>query len=200
MMHTQRSTTGFSLIEILVSIALLSLMSGIGISLYAIVNNSYSRANTISNIQSQGSSMMEQMERTVRSATNATVSTPCDGTGCTLTLTVPTQSLDYQTKNCTTIAYAWQQSNGTLTRSWQNCSNGDTSGSIALFDTTSNASITVDKIATADSIFTLNSSVNGAPTSVLVSMNLLQGGGVSNPSQVPFVTTISLRDYDSTQP
>jgi prepilin-type N-terminal cleavage/methylation domain-containing protein len=200
------TSAGFSLIEILVSIALLSIMSGIGVSLYAIVNNSYTRANTISAIQSQGSSVMEGVERNVRSALSATTSpdyTCPSGTEC-LSLTMPNSSIEYRNSgNCPVTEYDWiapnpPTTNGRLQKAWKNADGSACNGSSPtdLFNSDATKGISVEKVNGQDHIFSVTTSVN-SPTNVLVAMNLMDGVKLNNStrSQVPFITTISLRTY-----
>jgi prepilin-type N-terminal cleavage/methylation domain-containing protein len=204
-----RHQSGFSLIEILVSIALLSIMSGIGISLFAIVNNSYNRANTISAIQSQGSSLMEQIERSIRSASAATVSPDygcLSGASQCLSLAMPTDSLEYQTNgNCEVTEYDWiaptSSSNGRLQRAWKNKDGSACNGSATdLFSIDAKDGISVERVNGQTGVFAVTTSAN-SPTSVLVALDLKQGvslkpaSGDDNRSQVPFITTVSLRKY-----
>ena len=53
---------GFSLIELLISIALLGIMGGIGVSIFAVINSSYNTANALSKMQTQGSQVLEVLE------------------------------------------------------------------------------------------------------------------------------------------
>ena len=199
---------GFTLVEVLVSIGLMSIMAGIGISLFAIINSSYERANTISNIQSQGSSVMEQVERSIRSASSATTSPsygcPSGVTGC-LSLTIPSDSIEFQTSNCEVTEYSWTaptaSTNGRLQRTWRHRDGSAcTSPTADLFDTSPTKGVSVELVAGQSSIFTITTSAS-SPDNVVIAMNLLQGVSLkpaSAPdtrSQVPFITTISLREY-----
>lgn len=204
-----RNQSGFSLIEILVAIALLSIMSGIGVSLYAIINNAYSRAHTISTIQTRGSSAMEVVERSIRSSTKAVTPATCSGTSCLL-LTISANSSvykDYNIRpsatptNCTKMRYVFtsesQGNNGTLVRQWlddnENSCGPTSEASINLFsigNTPTRDSINVRTLDGAP-IFVLNEPADGVK-SVLIRLNLAQGG-VSNAPSVPITTTVSLR-------
>jgi prepilin-type N-terminal cleavage/methylation domain-containing protein len=209
------SQPGFSLIEILVSIALLSIMSSIGVSLYAIVNNSYSRANSISRIQSQGSSVMEGIERNIRSSINATTSpdyscpttitvngTPATVAQC-LSLQMPNDSIEYKNTQCEITEYDWVDktatTNGRLLRATKladgTICNGGMPADLFNSDTSKGISVEVVNGQTGVFVATVPSS---SPTNVTAAINLLDGvalGGVR--SQVPFITTISLRDYSN---
>jgi prepilin-type N-terminal cleavage/methylation domain-containing protein len=195
---------GFSLIEVLVTVALLSIMSGIGISLYAIINNSYNRAKSISDIQSQGSSIMEQIERSVRSG----VSISSDTADCTgspkacIAITLPPDSLDYKVNGgCDIVEYSYvmatAQDNGTLTRYLKRKDGSNCGGTVQMFDTDNRKGISVEEVAGLP-VFNLVQESTGQPH-VTVALRLVQGvalkGSPDKRSQVPFITTISLRDY-----
>lgn len=208
MMHApSRRQPGFSLIEVLVAIALISILSGIGVSLYAIVNNSYSRAHTISTIQSRASSAIETLERSIRSATEAT-SPSCSASSCSLLLSIAANSTMFSeynnssnpASNCTKVLYTFTagngNDNGTLTRQWQNDAGTSCGGSgiVNVFNSSNppnRDSISVKTLSGAD-IFFLNAPDDGVK-SVLVRMDLRQGGGVTNAASVPITTTVSLR-------
>ena len=206
-MITPSHSNGFSLIEILVSIALLSIMSGIGMSLYAIVNNSYTRANNISKIQSQGSSIMENIERNVRSALSVTTapsySCPNGTTEC-LSLNMPSSSIEYQNSgNCPITEYDWiapsgTTTNGLLKKAWKNIDGSACNGTAAdLFNTDPAKGISVELVNGQSHVFSVTSSAT-SPDSVLIAMNLTDGVAIgSSRSQVPFITTISLRTYSN---
>ena len=71
--HNLASTAGFTLVELLVSIALLSIMAGIGISIYAVINSSYDQSQALSLMQTQGSQVLEVIERSIRGSNRAEV-------------------------------------------------------------------------------------------------------------------------------
>jgi prepilin-type N-terminal cleavage/methylation domain-containing protein len=198
-----KSQLGFSLIELLVSIALLSIMGSIGLTLYAIINNSYQSSNIMSKMQTQGSQAMEVLERSIRGASDArTIPT---GVGCEayaqcLVLGVPSSSLEYQINGgCSQTVYGWKEptasTNGELWRYYLNNDNTECNGSqpIDLFDSHARNGISVEQQAGA--IFATNAGGDGVD-SVRVSFKLAQGVTISNRQvSVPLKTTVSLRDY-----
>ena len=90
---------GFSLIELLVSMALLSIMAGIGLSVFAIINTSYNQSQALSKMQTQGSQVLEVIERSIRGGSNVEVvdssADGCDRAAC-LKIEIPSSSLVYQ--------------------------------------------------------------------------------------------------------
>jgi prepilin-type N-terminal cleavage/methylation domain-containing protein len=113
-------TTGYSLIEVLVSVAILSILSGVGLSIYAITSSSFSKTNAMSKIQGQGSQVVEALGRSIRSSSKATLSTVSPGSGqcpgyidagttCQrLNLVQPSGSIDAsQGYGCLEVNYLW---------------------------------------------------------------------------------------------
>lgn len=208
-----QSQAGFSLIELLVSMALLGIIAGIGVSLFAVINNAYNRADAVSRMQTQGQQMMEQLERSIRSASEVAIvagtddlNDDCTANQC-LILTIPTASIEYTLNGqCQTTAYSWSdanftpglQANGSLKRYTPAGSSGScTLGTIDMFDTNTRTGISVEP--TSGNVFTLSTA--SSITNVSISFNLTQGverkpaSGADNRAKVPLKTTTSLRNY-----
>src|SRR4051794_24291809 len=94
---------GFTLIEILVSIGILSILGGIGVTIYAITSSSFQRADAVNTLQSSGSQVLEMISRSVHSGVDLNVwdadNNPSDCTvanhPCEAVITEPINSLDY---------------------------------------------------------------------------------------------------------
>jgi prepilin-type N-terminal cleavage/methylation domain-containing protein len=206
---TQHETLGFTLIEILVSMALLSILAGIGVSMFGIVNNSYNRANRINTIRTQGSQALEQLERSIRGATSASTDCTNGTTNCSLVLVFPTDSIDYISNGagCTQITYAWikpdfsAKTNGQLTSQYGNCTPGPAPSLASLFDADNQVGVSVEAASSATPIFTINNPASGNSTPTITTKFTLWEGvknssaTPTNRANVPYTSTTSLRNY-----
>lgn len=147
---------------------------------------------------------MEQIERSVRSsvAVSDDLSNCASGADSCLTVTVPPDSLDYQTNgNCDLVIYRHEKptanTNGKLSRALQHKDGTSCGSTIDLFDTDSQKGISVEQIGTQP-VLDVEPAVTGQDR-VIITMDLMQGValGGANRSHVPFITTISLRDYSN---
>lgn len=197
---------GFTLIELLVSIALLSIVGGIGISVFAIINTSYNQSNALSLMQSQGSQVLEVMERSIRGSSGVETATNgqsgCLDTHC-LVVEVPTSSIEYSINGqCSYTIYGWTGErssspvrNGTLSRYYVDNYGSLCNGSvpIVLFDDDPRHGISVQQLD--GDIFKVVTGNDGID-SVNISFNLSSGVAISaDHANVPLRTTVGLRDY-----
>ncbi len=200
-----QSGAGFTLVELLVSIALLGILGGIGVSIFAVINNSYDTANALSRMQTQGAQVLEVLERSIRGASDVEVRShdgDCTDTdNCQVIITIPPNSLEYSINGgCAQTVYDWtaptSEDNGTLTRYYLT-DTGDQcndSTAIQLFDTDERSGVSVRKSDSA-AIFTVNTGDEGI-SSVTIDMVLAEGVTVgSTATTIPLRTTVSLRDY-----
>lgn len=205
----QASSQGFSLIELLVSIALLGIIAGIGVSLFAIINNAYNRADAVSRMQTQGQQSLEQVERSIRSASGvqllSSTDPGCSATQC-LVLTVPAASIEYTLNGgCSLTGYSWTDANftqgsianGSLKRYSPTGGSGTCSAApIELFDADPSTGISVEP--NGGDVFTVNTS--SAISNVAISLTLTQGAqmkpsGNDTRVKVSLKTTTSMRKY-----
>lgn len=194
---------GFSLIELLISIALLGIMGGIGVSIFAVINSSYNTANALSKMQTQGSQVLEVLERSIRGSSDAVVTG--NGGGCSndqcLIITIPSNSIEYSINGgCGKTVYGWTAPtsavNGQLVRYYLTDTNSQCNGSvpIQLFDTDIRAGVSIRQNGT-NNIFTANSGAEGI-NSIVINMVLAEGiAHGANATTIPLRTTVSLRDY-----
>ena len=194
---------GFSLIELLVSIALLGIMGGIGVSIFAVINNSYNTANALSKMQTQGAQVLEVLERSIRSSSDAVVTG--NGGGCNndqcLIITIPSSSIEYSINGgCGKTVYGWtaptSSVNGQMVRYYLTDNNSQCNGSvpIQLFDTDTRAGVSIRQNG-ANNIFTANTGAEGID-SIVINMILAEGiAKGANATTIPLRTTVSLRDY-----
>ncbi len=201
-MNKKHSTSGFTLIEILVSVALLGIMSGIGISLYAIINGAVVKANTINRLQSEGSAVFERLERSVRSAIVVENTNCKEANDACLHLTIPTDSIEYNSNGgCQLVDYYYNKPDGGNGKLWvQSYRNDGTScgDKHELFTSDGPGSISVEAISGTPMFDVVESKVS--PDHVTVSLNLFDGWSADAQQRakrikVPFITSISLRSY-----
>lgn len=96
---TQR---GFTLVELLVSIGILTFIIGIGTTLFTSLTGQYEKASSVTDLQREGERMMEQISRGVRNAS------AISGGGSSITLTIPddTDNLEYSGNGqCTQVQF-----------------------------------------------------------------------------------------------
>ncbi len=99
---------GFTLIELLISIGVLALVTGVIISSFLSLSAAYDKADVVVKVNHEGSRIMEQLSRLIRSAHEATL----NGTN-NLVLTIPTDdsNLEYKANgNCTQEEIYWNTS------------------------------------------------------------------------------------------
>jgi len=198
---------GLSLIELLVSIGLLAILGGIGVSIFAIINTSYNQSQALSKMQTQGSQVLEVIERSIRGSSNVQQvgngQNGCTGNSC-LVIEVPTSSLEYQINGgCNQTVYAWRQpnvsqsKNGSLVRYYLNENNaacGTPSTEIELFDTNPSLGVSIERLD-GDNVFTIIQGSNNIDA-VEIAFNLSTGVNITNgTANVPLRTTVGLRDY-----
>jgi prepilin-type N-terminal cleavage/methylation domain-containing protein len=215
-MTAPTNSSGFTLIEILVSIALLSILSGIGVTIFAVTNNSYARAAKVNLMQAQTSQAMEQFERSVRSASSVTLindasspSCPANSSSCVLTLTMPSNSIDYAASKCDTTIYTWTSpvysgiaTNGTLQLSHGGVSCPDTS-SHTLFDTDAQSGISIEAIDNVTNVLSVTTYTVGSTPGYKVTMefnategvNIKPGGSLANRANLVINRSVVLRNY-----
>lgn len=206
---------GFSLIELLISMALLAIMIGVGASIFLVINNTNSRAVAYTRLQTQGSQNIEVLEKAIRSAGQAQVLNAGD-TGCLsgaascLSLRINSDTIEQKLNNrCYYTLYAWyaptSSSNGRLVRYHRTqtlTSNACPAGTIAdydLFDSDLLSGISVEQVG-ATPLFSVIDGANGIDQ-VKFSMTLIEGIGRKRSSgpevrtKVDFVNTVNMRTY-----
>jgi Tfp pilus assembly protein PilW len=88
----RRTATGYTLIELLLYIALTSGLLIVTVTFYAVVSDARVKTQAATEVDQQGSFLMSYLTQTIRNATS--ISTPSSATsGSSLTLVVPTGSL-----------------------------------------------------------------------------------------------------------
>lgn len=200
---SSRMANGFSLIELLVSMGLLAIIGGIGVSIFAIINTSYNQSNALSQMQTQGSQVLEVIERSVRGASNIhTASSGSDGCLNTLCLIaeIPSNSIEYEINGqCSQTVYGWNNEtasqNGTISRYYLDDFNNLCNGTpIVLFDDHTYTGISVTELDGED-VFTVIDGPDGVDA-VEIAFNLSSGVDVpTDHANVPLRTTVGLRDY-----
>ncbi len=209
-----RKPQGFSLIELLVSMALIGILAGVGGSIFIMVNNANSRSVALSKLQTQNSQNSEVLERAIRSSGKATVLNPnvegclSDATSC-LQLQIVTSSIEYNlNNNCYYTYYAWYAptatANGRLVRYFRNQSLANcpiaASQPFDLFDTDPASGASVESGSAGPSIFLVKLGDEGINT-VLVTAKLAQGvtfkpsSGADNRVTVNMRSSANLRNY-----
>lgn len=115
-----KSGPGFTLIEILVSMGVVSIIAGISITIFLSLSSAYDKANVVSTVNQEGSRVMEQIVRTIRNASNATELTSPAG----VRLAIPRQSgnLEYSSNGgCTQVDVYYDDPSNSLRKVTSSC-------------------------------------------------------------------------------
>lgn len=194
---------GFTLVEILVVIAITAIVGTILVAIFANTLRGSNKAQILSNIKQNGQAVLENMDKTVRGADNV-VCTSADGT----TLTVVRNGLYTRYKFFPSSADAngyIQQDNPVLPETGTSSVCTDPIGTDApavntLTDTGTRTGVSVDCVLSgcaARPVFSRNSS-EGYKDQIIIQFNLKPGTGVPQAisdqiDPVTFKTTIGLR-------
>ncbi|NTV31168.1 prepilin-type N-terminal cleavage/methylation domain-containing protein [candidate division WWE3 bacterium] len=115
-----KKVEGFTLIEILVSIGVMSIIAGISISIFLSLSSAYDKANVVSTVNQEGSRVMEQMVRTIRNASNAVEIASPSG----VRLTIPRQAgnLEYSSNGgCTQVELYYDDPSNSIRKTTSSC-------------------------------------------------------------------------------
>jgi len=185
--------TGFTLVEILISIGIVSIIAGIGISIFVALNATYDKAAVVTNLTHEGGRVMEVISRAVRSASDAQ---SLSG-GSTLQLTIPREdnNLEYANNGqCSQVEIFYHSP--TLSVRKQSLIASCEDGSPPCL-TTAPCVLTSDGIDVLDLVFTVTDNVN-APDAVVIDFNIRQDASLSDPQQQAsqqFQKTVLTRGY-----
>ncbi len=198
--HKPQTTnqTGFTLIEILVTVAILGLISTVAISIFTSMTAAYNKSSIINELREEGSRVMDDMERLVRSSSEANCinaagsPTTCPTSG--LGLTLSEGSLEYlQNGSCKEVKFQKQSAankNDHIYKFLSDCEVGAIgAGEMTNIDTTSGVNV-----------LTLTFNVTGSdPKVVKIYLTLEQGlaaaGRQDYQANVNLETTVSTRSY-----
>lgn len=189
----QSKQRGFTLIEVLVSMGVLSIISGIAITIFVTVSSSYDKANVIKTLNSEGNQVMERVTRAVRSATGATQVSPSR-----LRLEIPRESdnLEYSNNGeCTQIEIF---KDGTNIKKQAINSSCDDLGNAPCTESAP-CLLTNDNVEVTDLVFGVTVNNNG-PEHIKINLSLRQDPSLSNPdpqqqASVDFESTVLTRGY-----
>jgi len=108
MLQPNKTQTGYTLIELLLYVAIVGSLLTLGHLLFGMVAEARVKNQTVSEVDEQGTAIMDYMTQTIRNATSIT--TPTVGlNGPSLTLAVPTVGLSptiFNTSGATTLGYS----------------------------------------------------------------------------------------------
>jgi prepilin-type N-terminal cleavage/methylation domain-containing protein len=190
-----REKSGYTLIEILVTIAILSIIAGVTITTYLTAYRSYVSSQILNQLQEDGERIMKQLERSVRSSTNALLYS--SGSTYYLELTLDVDSLEYQQNgNCQTIRYRRYNetgsANGRIELQAPGCGSLIGGGSLNDTDPLTGVSIIGVTYAVVDNVATDTQSVT-------ITMTLQQGVDSTTRTQyevtLPMQTVVNTRQY-----
>ena len=183
---------GFTLIEILVTVAILGLISTAAISIFSSMTAAYNKSSIINELREEGSRVMDDMERLVRSSGEAAI-----GGSSELILTLNTSSLEYQQNGqCKTVTLTLAlgsvatNKNNYINKALSDCE-GTASGAGEMTNTDRTSGVNVSA---------LTFSVTGTgPKVVKISLSLEQGLAAAARqdyrASVNLETTVSTRSY-----
>ena len=195
---TNYSQKGFTLIEILVTVAILGLISTAAISIFNSMSAAYNKSSIINELREEGSRVMDDMERLVRASSDAScidaagslMTCPTSGLG----LTLNEGSLEYsQNGGCKEVQFQKQSAankNDHVSKLLSVCEVGAIgAGEMTNTDRTSGVNVSA-----------LTFSVTGTgPKVVKISLNLEQGLAAAArqdyQASVNLETTVSTRSY-----
>ena len=166
---------GFTLVELLVVIVILSIIAGVSSSIFLSVIRSNNKTNIINEIQQNGNVILQTLEGSLRNARSITVPSIIGSNSQTLT---------YLDKDNVTVSYRF--SAGALQKqvgiNWENISNSNSTTGVYIDPT--------------NSYFQLLST---SPQSLKIVLIIRQGqtapGRIDYQASTTFQTTVSLRDY-----
>ena len=184
------SERGFTLIEVLISIGVMSLISGIIITIFLAISSAYDKASVVSSVNQDGSRIMEQVVRAIRNGTEAVETFSPVG----ITLTVPRTSgnLEYSSNGgCTTVNLYFDDTTDSLKKSASSCDG------TAVCSTASPCTLTSADVTVSSATFSVIANDDG-PDQVHVDFVLRQKPSLSDPEQQAsqeFERTVSTRGY-----
>ncbi len=102
--------SGVTLIEVIVALAVLAILSTVGVGIFLSINNAYSKSEINNRLRQEGLRVMEEMSRVIKSGSNLNGVGNCNGAVCDgLEITVSPQSLEYaQNGNCEKVVFQYQ--------------------------------------------------------------------------------------------
>lgn len=190
----RKTSCGFTLVEILVGIALIGMVGGIAVSIFTSLTNAYNKSLIINELQQEGGRVMEEIARVVRGGKSLS------GTMTELIVVNDDLGLEYLTNgNCKRTLFSLspavpRSSNGRLIKSYQdkdgNSCSGVGVGAITDSDPLSGISVTAAS-------FQVISGGGVRPDKVEVSLTIEQGEHA--PARQDFQAKADLRSTITTR-
>lgn len=187
---------GFTLIEMLVSIALLGAAIAAAVGLFNSISKSQYQARVKTDLTVAGNRMMDTMIKTIREGSSASAPT-CPTAASTLTVVNPSGSVEYLANgNCSQSSFSLASGasgNGVIQKSYPGCATGLGAGSIS-----------EDSGKTAVDVWALSfclRSLAGAPLTVDINLTLSPSKTLSNLApaasqmRVNFTSSVGQRTY-----
>lgn len=147
---TKRSC-GYTLIEILVAIAVVGVITGVSIAIYLSVASLQQQSITINDLQSEGTVIIEKMSRVIRDARSVKCGESCN----TLIVHNFEDSLEYQTSgSCLTTTFVYfgptANDNGKIEKQYSNCSVATSTETLTNTDVVKGISVKTFLVAVSD--------------------------------------------------
>ncbi|MBU1111008.1 prepilin-type N-terminal cleavage/methylation domain-containing protein [Patescibacteria group bacterium] len=187
-----RFPSGYTLIEVLISLGVLAVVAGVGITILLFVTQLYAKAVISNNLRKEGSRIMEEVTRIVQGAGNLT------GGGGSLTATLDLDSLEYkQNGRCETVILQLETPgptddfNGRLLKSLSDCEDSAVGAGVI----TSDDRVTGINIASLNFVVTDGGALR--PDQVIIEITLEQG--LDAPNRQEYKSSVSLRNVISTR-
>ena len=193
---------GVTLIELIVALAVLAVVAGVGITIFLSINQAYSKSVIIGKLRTEGTRVMEEMSRVIRSGTNLEgVSGTCSGSPpvCTgLHVDLNKNSLEYeQNGNCETVEFqlvgADAAHNNRITKA--------VTGGTECVSPIGAGVVTDDDRTTGVDVQNLEFTIidGGGVYPDKVTINLKLGQGLDVPSRREYKAVVNLRETVSTR-
>lgn len=194
---------GVTMMELLVAMALIGLIAGIGTTIFSTLLQAYSKAVIVNRLRSEGARVMEDISRVVRDADELEVYSGgawvLSGSGERLRVTLHEDTLEYEeNENCSQVTYILQEPVSQNGRVYKDLAGDDCPASPSqegvLTDTNLVRGIDVYSLT-----FELSDGGLSHPDSVQITMVLRQGLQAPNreesAAEIEFKNTMSTRDY-----
>jgi len=189
-MNKNQNMNGYTLIELLISIGVLGLVSGVIISSFLSLSAAYDKADVVVKVNHEGSRIMEQLSRLIRSSHEATLS----GSNLILTIPADNSNLEYKANgNCTQEEIYW--SNGS--NPWSINKRSSSCASPAVCSVSTPCVLTSTDVHVENLVFNVTEYPN-QPDIVSITFELQQNQSLSDPQQqssMTFERVVSTRGY-----
>lgn len=188
-------SSGFTLIEILMALAVLGIVAGVSVTVFLSVMQSYTKSVIINKLRSEGSRVMEDLSRVVKGG-NELIGVGAGPPYENLTVILDRESLEYaQNGNCETVNFVYQLAgsdyNNGILKNLSDC-DGTKVGEGEITDDDWITGVNVSSVS-----YTVTDGGGLRPDQINIELVLEQGLGA--PSRKEYAAGVTLRNTVSTR-